>query len=121
MLVVMSGEVDTRPIEPARHHQPARGELPIARDTDTTNAPGRLIITVLARLAECERELIRSHCGEGIARAKDACSAILTLVHTGSSTRDCSECRSQTAANRPQPVYRLMHPVSVGDLLDPEP
>jgi len=31
---------------------------------------------VLARLAECERELIRSHCGEGIARAKDACSAL---------------------------------------------
>ena len=38
------------------------------RDTwaDTTNAHGRLIITVLAGLAEFERELIRSRCGEGI-------------------------------------------------------
>jgi DNA invertase Pin-like site-specific DNA recombinase len=43
------------------------------RDTwaDTTNAHGRLIITVLAGLAEFERELIRSRCGEGMARAKD--------------------------------------------------
>jgi DNA invertase Pin-like site-specific DNA recombinase len=42
------------------------------RDTwaDTTNAHGRLIITVLAGLAEFERELIRSRCGEGITRAK---------------------------------------------------
>ena len=38
---------------------------------DTTNAHGRLIITVLAGLAEFERELIRSRCGEGIARAKE--------------------------------------------------
>ena len=37
---------------------------------DTTNAHGRLIITVLAGLAEFERELIRSRCGEGIVRAK---------------------------------------------------
>ena len=37
---------------------------------DTTNAHGRLIITVLAGLAEVERELIRSRCGEGIVRAK---------------------------------------------------
>jgi Resolvase, N terminal domain len=43
------------------------------RDTwaDTTNAHGRLIITVLAGLAEFERELIRSRCGEDIARAKE--------------------------------------------------
>src|SRR6478736_2935749 len=43
------------------------------RDTwaDTTNAHGRLIITVLAGLAEFERELIRSRCGEGMQRAKD--------------------------------------------------
>ena len=43
------------------------------RDTwaDTTNAHGRLIITVLAGLAEFERELIRTRCGEGIVRAKD--------------------------------------------------
>ena len=43
------------------------------RDTwaDTTNAHGRLIITVLAGLAEFERELIRSRCGEGIVRAKE--------------------------------------------------
>jgi DNA invertase Pin-like site-specific DNA recombinase len=42
------------------------------RDTwaDTTNAHGRLIIMVLAGLAEFERELIRSRCGEGITRAK---------------------------------------------------
>jgi DNA invertase Pin-like site-specific DNA recombinase len=38
---------------------------------DTTNAHGRLIITVLAGLAEFERELIRSRCGEGMARAKE--------------------------------------------------
>jgi DNA invertase Pin-like site-specific DNA recombinase len=38
---------------------------------DTTNAHGRLIVTVLAGLAEFERELIRSRCGEGIARAKE--------------------------------------------------
>ena len=31
---------------------------------DTTNAHGRLIITVLGGLAEFERELIRSRCGE---------------------------------------------------------
>jgi DNA invertase Pin-like site-specific DNA recombinase len=37
---------------------------------DTTNAHGKLIITVLAGLAEFERELIRSRCGEGMARAK---------------------------------------------------
>jgi DNA invertase Pin-like site-specific DNA recombinase len=43
------------------------------RDTwaDTSNSHGRLIITVLAGLAEFERELIRSRCGEGIARAKE--------------------------------------------------
>jgi DNA invertase Pin-like site-specific DNA recombinase len=43
------------------------------RDTwaDTTNVHGRLVITVLAGLAEFERELIRSRCGEGMARAKD--------------------------------------------------
>jgi DNA invertase Pin-like site-specific DNA recombinase len=43
------------------------------RDTwaDTTNAHGRLIITVLAGLAEFERELIRSRCGEGMERAKE--------------------------------------------------
>ena len=38
---------------------------------DTTNAHGRLIITVLAGLAEFERELIRSRCGEGMVRAKE--------------------------------------------------
>ena len=38
---------------------------------DTTNAHGRLIITVLAGLAEFERELIRTRCGEGIVRAKE--------------------------------------------------
>jgi DNA invertase Pin-like site-specific DNA recombinase len=37
---------------------------------DTTNAHGKLIITVLAGLAEFERELIRSRCGEGMTRAK---------------------------------------------------
>jgi DNA invertase Pin-like site-specific DNA recombinase len=43
------------------------------RDTwaDTTNAHGRLIISVLGGLAEFERELIRSRCGEGIVRAKE--------------------------------------------------
>jgi DNA invertase Pin-like site-specific DNA recombinase len=43
------------------------------RDTwaDTTNAHGRLIITVLAGLAEFERELIRTRCGEGMVRAKE--------------------------------------------------
>jgi hypothetical protein len=116
----MSGEVDTRPIEPARHHQPARGELPIARDTDTTNAHGRLIITVLARLAEFERELIRSHCGEGIARAKTPAQRCLRL-----STPVPPQGIAVNAAAKPQPtapaVYGLMHPVSVGDLLDPEP
>jgi DNA invertase Pin-like site-specific DNA recombinase len=38
---------------------------------DTTNAHGRLIITVLAGLAEFERELIRTRCGEGMVRAKE--------------------------------------------------
>ena len=36
---------------------------------DTTMAHGRLILTVLGGLAEFERELIRSHTGEGRARA----------------------------------------------------
>ena len=40
---------------------------------DTTNAHGRLIITVLGGLAEFERELgrIRTRCGEGMVRAKE--------------------------------------------------
>lgn len=37
---------------------------------DTTTALGRLMLTVLAGLAELERELIRSRTGEGCARAK---------------------------------------------------
>jgi DNA invertase Pin-like site-specific DNA recombinase len=36
---------------------------------DTSNSHGRLIITVLAGLAEFERELIRTRCGEGMVRA----------------------------------------------------
>lgn len=39
---------------------------------DTTTAHGRLMLTVLAGLAEFERELIRSRTGEGRARAKAA-------------------------------------------------
>ena len=38
---------------------------------DTTSAHGRLMLTVLGGLAEFERELIRSRCGEGIVRAKE--------------------------------------------------
>jgi DNA invertase Pin-like site-specific DNA recombinase len=38
---------------------------------DTSNSHGRLIITVLAGLAEFERELIRTRCGEGMVRAKE--------------------------------------------------
>ena len=37
---------------------------------DTTTAHGRLMLTVLGRLAEFERELIRARTGEGRARAK---------------------------------------------------
>jgi DNA invertase Pin-like site-specific DNA recombinase len=37
---------------------------------DTTSAHGRLMLTVLAGLAEFERELIRARTGEGRARAK---------------------------------------------------
>jgi DNA invertase Pin-like site-specific DNA recombinase len=37
---------------------------------DTTNAHGRLMLTVLGGLAEFERELIRARTGEGRARAK---------------------------------------------------
>jgi DNA invertase Pin-like site-specific DNA recombinase len=42
------------------------------RDTwaDTTTADGRLMLTVLGRLAEFERELIRTRTGEGRLRAK---------------------------------------------------
>ena len=36
---------------------------------DTTTAHGRLILTALGRLAEFERELIRTRTGEGRARA----------------------------------------------------
>ena len=39
---------------------------------DTTTAHGRLMLTVLAGLAEFERELIRARTGEGRARAKAA-------------------------------------------------
>jgi DNA invertase Pin-like site-specific DNA recombinase len=39
---------------------------------DTTTPHGRLILTVLAGLAEFERHLIRSRCGEGLRRAKEA-------------------------------------------------
>src|ERR1700739_1225674 len=38
---------------------------------DTTTAHGRLMLTVLAGLAEFERELIRIRTGEGRARAKE--------------------------------------------------
>jgi len=38
---------------------------------DTTTAHGRLMLTVLGGLAECERELIRSRTGDGRKRAKD--------------------------------------------------
>lgn len=38
---------------------------------DTTSPHGRLIITVLAGLAEFERELIKSRTGEGRQRAKE--------------------------------------------------
>ena len=37
---------------------------------DTTTAHGRLMLTVLGRLAEFERELIRARTGEGRGRAK---------------------------------------------------
>jgi len=37
---------------------------------DTTTAHGRLMLTVLGRLAEFEKELIRARTGEGRARAK---------------------------------------------------
>ena len=37
--------------------------------TDTTTAHGRLMLTVLGRLAEFERDLIRARTGEGRARA----------------------------------------------------
>jgi Site-specific recombinases, DNA invertase Pin homologs len=37
---------------------------------DTTSAHGRLMVTILAGLAEFERELIRARTGEGRARAK---------------------------------------------------
>ncbi len=40
------------------------------RWADTTTAHGRLMLTVLAGLAEFERELIRARTGEGRARAK---------------------------------------------------
>jgi DNA invertase Pin-like site-specific DNA recombinase len=35
---------------------------------DTTSAHGRLMLTVLGGLAECERKLIRARTGEGRAR-----------------------------------------------------
>ena len=38
---------------------------------DTTNAHGRLMLTVLGGLAEFERDLIRARTGEGRKRAKD--------------------------------------------------
>ncbi|MBT1516449.1 recombinase family protein [Bradyrhizobium sp. SRL28] len=38
---------------------------------DTTSAHGRLMVTILAGLAEFERELIRARTGEGRKRAKD--------------------------------------------------
>ena len=38
---------------------------------DTSNAHGRLMLTILAGLAEFERELIKARCGEGIRDAKD--------------------------------------------------
>jgi len=56
-----------------RHDFPARrASFKSLRDSwaDTRNASGRLMITILAGLAEFERELIRSRCGEGIERAK---------------------------------------------------
>ena len=37
---------------------------------DTTSAHGRLMVTILAGLAEFERELIRARTGDGRARAK---------------------------------------------------
>jgi DNA invertase Pin-like site-specific DNA recombinase len=37
---------------------------------DTTNATGRFMLTVMSGIAELERDLIRSRCAAGIARAK---------------------------------------------------
>ena len=37
---------------------------------DTTTSAGRLMMTIMGGIAEFERELIRSRCEEGIARAK---------------------------------------------------
>jgi DNA invertase Pin-like site-specific DNA recombinase len=39
---------------------------------DTTTPHGRLIVTMLAGIAEFERELIRARTGDGISRAKAA-------------------------------------------------
>jgi DNA invertase Pin-like site-specific DNA recombinase len=40
--------------------------------TDTTTPHGRLMVTMLAGIAEFERELIRARTGDGISRAKAA-------------------------------------------------
>jgi DNA invertase Pin-like site-specific DNA recombinase len=37
---------------------------------DTSTSVGRLMVTVMGGIAQFERELIRSRCGDGIARAK---------------------------------------------------
>lgn len=42
----------------------------LTQDIDTTSAPGRLVFTILAAVAEMERELIRERVRAGMARAK---------------------------------------------------
>ena len=78
------------------------------RDTwaDTTNAHGRLIITVLAGLAEFERELIRSRCGEGMARAKDEWRRSLRGAQIGDMLDLCGGAR-QVLAEGAAPLNRL--------------
>jgi DNA invertase Pin-like site-specific DNA recombinase len=56
---------------PAQLTQKASNHTPSLFDTSTSQ--GRLLVTMLAAIAEFERELIRERTGEGPARAR-ACA-----------------------------------------------
>jgi DNA invertase Pin-like site-specific DNA recombinase len=66
--------LDQRAARPHPSHQPTGPLFQSLGDAlfDTTSSPGRLLVTMLAAIAEFERELIRERTGEGRRRAMAA-------------------------------------------------